>query len=63
MSFSSPLFLLALLVVPALFAGARFLETKSQMDQIALQNKPPVTIVAKASTSTEVMATSIVHRF
>ena len=55
--------LLALLVVPALFAGARFLETKSQMDQIALQNKPPVTIVAKASTSTEVMATSIVHRF
>jgi hypothetical protein len=54
---------LVLLVVPALFAGARFLETKSQMDQIALQNKPPVTIVAKASTSTEVMATSIVHRF
>ena len=54
---------LVLLVVPALFAGARFLETKSQMDQIALQNKPPVTVVAKASTSTEVMATSIVHRF
>jgi hypothetical protein len=54
---------LILLLVPALFAGARFLETKSQMDQIALQNKPPVTIVAKASTSTEVMATSIVHRF
>ena len=54
---------LILLLVPALFAGARFLETKSQMDQIALQNKPPVTIVAKASSSTEVMATSIVHRF
>jgi hypothetical protein len=54
---------LVLLIVPALFAGARFLETRSQMDQIALQNKPPVTIVAKASTSTEVMATSIVHRF
>jgi len=54
---------LILLLVPALFAGARFFETKSQMDQIALQNKPPVTIVAKASTSTEVMATSIVHRF
>ena len=54
---------LILLVVPAVFAGARFFETKSQMDQIALQNKPPVTIVAKASTSTEVMATSIVHRF
>ena len=54
---------LILLVVPAVFAGARFFETKSQMDQIALQNKPPVTIVAKASSSTEVMATSIVHRF
>jgi len=54
---------LVLLAVPALFAGARFLETKSQMDQIALQNKPPVTIVAKASTPTQAKAAAIVHRF
>jgi hypothetical protein len=34
------------------------------MDQIALQNKTPATIVAKASTPTQVVvSTSIVHRF
>ena len=55
---------LILLVVPAVFAGARFFETKSQMDQIALQNKTPATVVAKASTPTQVVvSTSIVHRF
>ena len=55
---------LVLLAVPAIFAGARFFETKSQMDQIALQNKTPAAIVAKASTPTQVVvSTSIVHRF
>ena len=54
-----------LLLLPVIFAGARYLESKSQMDQIALQSKPPVTALAKASTSAPLTAasTSIVHRF
>jgi hypothetical protein len=54
---------LVLLAVPAIFAGARFFETKSQMDQIALQSKPAVTIVANASSPTQAKAAAIVHRF
>ena len=54
---------LVLLAVPAIFAGARFFETKSQMDQIALQNKPAVTIVANGSSPTQAKAAAIVHRF
>ena len=60
--FDDKLFL-ALLIVPAIFAGARYLESKSQMDQIALQNKPAVTIVANASSPTQAKAAAIVHRF
>lgn len=63
--FDDKLFLV-LLIVPALFAGARFLESKSEMDQIALQNKKqPVVMVAKAPTPTPMTdkATGIVHRF
>lgn len=55
----------ALLLLPALFAGARYLESKSQMDQIALHNRLPAVVLAKAPASTEVTAAkaSIVHRF
>jgi len=63
--FDDKLFLV-LLILPALFAGARFLESKSEMDQIALQNnKQPVVMVAKASTPTPLTdkAAGIVHRF
>jgi hypothetical protein len=63
--FDDKLFLV-LLILPALVAGARFLESKSEMDQIALQNnKQPVLMVAKASTPTPLTdkAAGIVHRF
>lgn len=40
---------LALLFIPAVFAGARYLESKSRMDEIMLQSKSPVAIVATAS--------------
>jgi hypothetical protein len=63
--FDDKLFLI-LLIVPALVAGARFLESKSEMDQIALHNnKQPVVMVAKTSTQTPMTdkATGIVHRF
>ncbi len=54
----------ALIILPAIFAGARYLDSKSQMDQIALQNKHPAVMVAKASTPAPVTdAASIVHRF
>jgi hypothetical protein len=39
---------LALIVLPVLVAGARFLESKAEMDQIALANKPPVVAQAAA---------------
>ena len=63
--FDDKLFLV-LLIVPALFAGARYLESKSEMNQIALQNsKQPVVMVAKASTPAPLTdkAAGIVHRF
>ena len=63
--FDDKLFLV-LLIVPALFAGARFLESKSEMDQIALQNsKQQALMLAKASTPAPVTdaAAGIVHRF
>jgi hypothetical protein len=62
--FDDKLFL-ALLIVPAIFAGARYLESKSQMDQIALQNKAPAVMVAKAAAPAPVTETAagIVHRF
>jgi hypothetical protein len=63
--FDDKLFL-ALLIVPALFAGARYLDSKSQMDQIALQNsKQPVVMVAKAPPPAPMTdkAAGIVHRF
>jgi hypothetical protein len=63
-SFDDKLFI-ALLIVPAIFAGARYLESKSQMDQIALQNKQPVVMVAKAAATAPATNTAagIVHRF
>ncbi len=64
-SFDDKLFLV-LLILPAVFAGARYLESKTEMDQIAaLQNKQPAVMVAKASTPTPVTETAagIVHRF
>jgi hypothetical protein len=57
---------IALLLIPAIFAGARFLESKSQMEQIALHNRLPVAILAKAPAPTQLVdaaVTSIVHRF
>jgi hypothetical protein len=56
---------LALILIPAMFAGARYLESKSRMDQIALQNKPPVAAVAKvpAPAPGMIAAASPVHRF
>ena len=63
--FDDKLFLV-LLIVPAIFAGARYLESKSQMDQIALQNKQqPAVMVAKAPPAAGVPQTAagIVHRF
>jgi hypothetical protein len=39
---------LVLIAVPALFAAARFVDTKAQMDQIALQAKAPVVLIARA---------------
>ncbi len=63
--FDDKLFLV-LLILPAVVAGARFLESKSEMDQIALQNsKQPALMVAKASTPTPLTdkAAGIVHRF
>jgi hypothetical protein len=55
----------ALLLLPAVFAGARFLESQSQMDQIALRGRLSVVILARAPASNELAAgqTSIVHRF
>ena len=63
--FDDKLFLV-LLIVPALFAGARYLDSKSEMDQIALQkSKQSVVMVAKASTPSPLTdkAAGIVHRF
>jgi len=55
----------ALLLLPAVFAGARFLESRSQMDLIALHGRLPAVILASAPASNELAAgqTSIVHRF
>jgi hypothetical protein len=55
----------ALLLLPAVFAGSRYLQSKSQMDQIALRSRPPATILAKAPASAPGAGadTSIVHRF
>jgi hypothetical protein len=54
----------ALIAIPAIFAGVRYFESKSQMDQIALQNKPPVVAVAKVPAPPQAMAaTASVHRF
>ena len=55
----------ALLLLPAIFAGARFLESKSQIDQIALHSRLPAVVLAKAPASTHVAGAqaSIVHRF
>jgi hypothetical protein len=55
---------IAMIVIPVLVAGVRFLESKSEMDQIAMQNKPQVTAVAKSNEPTKIAANlSIVHRF
>jgi len=51
---------IVLIAVPVLFAAARFLDTKSQMDQIALQNKAPVVLVAKASAPLQTIAANSV---
>jgi hypothetical protein len=55
----------ALLVIPALFAGSRYLDSKSEMDQIALRSKLPAPMLATSAASTQLAAarTSIVHRF
>jgi hypothetical protein len=47
---------LVLLAVPLFFAAARFVDTESQMDQIALQNKPPVVMIAEVSAPLETLA-------
>jgi len=57
-----------LLLLPAVFAGVRYFESKSQMEQIAaLHNKAPTMVLAKtqaqASASWAATNTSIVHRF
>jgi hypothetical protein len=38
-----------LLLVPTLVAGSRYFETKSEMDLIAMQNKPAAALVAHSS--------------
>ena len=54
-----------LLVIPAVFAGSCYLESKSQMDQIAVHGRLAAPILATTSASTQLAAskTSIVHRF
>lgn len=47
---------IVLIAVPALFAAARFLDSKSEMDQIALQNKTPVVQVAKVPAPVQTLA-------
>lgn len=47
---------LVLLAVPLFFAAARFVDTQSQMDQIALQSKPPVVMIAEVPAPLEAMA-------
>ena len=56
---------LMLLAIPAFFAAQRYFQTEAQMDQIALQNRAPATVLAAASSSAHVptASTSIVHRF
>jgi len=51
---------IVLIAVPVLFAAARFMDTKSQMDQIALQNKAPVVQVAKAPAPLQTIAANTV---
>ena len=56
---------LMLLAIPTFFAAQRYFQSEAQMDQIALQNRTPVTVVAAASTSAHAasVSASIVHRF
>jgi hypothetical protein len=51
---------LVLLAVPALFAAARFLDSKSEMDQIALQSKAPVVQVARSAAPVQTIAANTV---
>jgi hypothetical protein len=53
----------ALLLLPAIFAGARYLESRAQMDQIGLHCRLPATILAKAPSQLVATNASIVHRF
>jgi hypothetical protein len=54
-----------LLLLPAVFAGDRYLECRAQINRIALHASMPRTLLAKAPALTELAAgnTSIVHRF
>jgi hypothetical protein len=56
---------IALIAIPAIFAVARYFETRSELDQIALQNKPPVVAVAKVPPAQPqaMVAAASVHRF
>ena len=49
-----------LITVPVLFAAARFLDSKSEMDQIALQNKAPVVQVARSAAPSQTLAANTV---
>lgn len=55
----------AVLLLPVVFAGSRYLESASRMNQIATRNAVPATILAKSLASAQLGAanTSIVHRF
>jgi hypothetical protein len=59
------LLFVALLLLPTVFAAARYLQSKSQMELIALHNRLPAVMLAKASAANSWTDanTSIVHRF
>jgi hypothetical protein len=56
---------LMLLAIPAFFAAQRYFQSENEMDQIALQNRTPPTVVAAVATPAHAasVSTSIVHRF
>jgi hypothetical protein len=45
-SFIDDRLFLALLLIPAFFSGSRYLESKAEMDVIAMQNRPTVESIA-----------------
>ena len=59
------LLFVALILLPTTFALARYIESKAEMEQIALHNGLTTVILAKAPTSNPWAGanSSIVHRF